>query len=348
VPLIADALITKGSLVSMTGRAFEGNALLRTGQQLAVTNGLWQTAIRGLINISAGDYGRNPEEGLTAAREAMALSRRFGYRSTLATATGNALEAAVRMGDWEWVVTEGRRVLDEDLDPGDRFNVVRGLEEVMAYRGGDVSEMLEQHLRHVEASPSPVVESNYHGALAAAHFAQGDYDAAASEWRLSADLNAVNLIADLPRAGRAAIWAKDVATAKELLERFEALTVHGAEADAVRAGLAAGIGALEGRSEESLVEPMQLYAKAIELWDELNVRFDGALVGLEMGLTLGADEPRVKAALEKSHLTLASLGAQPFVQLAAQLAGRVASTDPAVGIDQLPDAQSSELEAATS
>ena len=223
LPQIADVLISKGSLISMSGRSFEGNALLRTGQKLAETNGWWQTAIRGLINISAGDFGRDPREGLNAAREAMAMARRFGYRSSLATASGNALEAAARMGEWDWVVTEGRRVMEEDLDEADRINVQRGIEEVMAYRGDDVADMLELHKRYAESLENPVVMSNYHGAAAADRFSHHDYVAAAREWQLSADLNSTNMVADVPRAARAAIWGGDLATAKQLLERIRAI-----------------------------------------------------------------------------------------------------------------------------
>jgi tetratricopeptide (TPR) repeat protein len=318
LPQIADILITKGSLISMSGRSFEGNALLKTGQQLAETNGWWQTAIRGLINISAGDFGRNPLEGLNAAREAMALARRFGYRSSLATASGNALEAAARMGEWEWVVTEGRRVMEEDLDEADRFNVVRGIEEVLAYRGDDVSEMLEQHRRYSEESGNVIVVSNYHGAAAAYRFARGDYASAAREWRLSGDLNAVNMVADIPRAARAAIWAEDLETAKELLDKFDSLTVHSKEADAARSGMGAGIAALEGRRDEAVAK----YSTALPLWEELNVLFDGALVGVEMARTLSTEEPVVQTALAKSRATFESLGATPFVELADRLASR--------------------------
>src|SRR6478735_2274166 len=114
------------------------------------------------------------------------------------------------MGEWDWVVTEGRRVMEEDLDEADRINVVRGIEEVMAYRGDDVAEMLDLHKRYAESSENPVVISNYHGAAAADRFSHDDYVAAAREWQLSADLNSTNMVADIPRAARAAIWGGDL------------------------------------------------------------------------------------------------------------------------------------------
>ena len=234
VPLIADILITKGSLIRMFGRLYEGNAALRAGQQLAESNGIWLIAIRCLINISAGDFGRDPAKSLKASRQAMALARKYGFRSSLATASGNALETAARMGEWDWVVTEGRRLLDEDLESADRMNVVRGIEEVLAYRGEPVEEMLEEHRRHADTYSNSVFESNYHGALAALRFASGDYKAAAEEWTLSSDLNATNTVADVPRAARAALFAKDWHGAQSHLDKFEQLVVHGIETDCAR------------------------------------------------------------------------------------------------------------------
>ena len=339
IPLIADVLITKGSLIGMSGRVYEGNAALRAGQHLAEANGLWQTAIRGLINISAGDFGRDPKESLDASRQAMALARKFGFRSSLATASGNALENAARMGEWDWVVTEGRRLLEEDLEQADRINVVRGIEEVLAYRGEPVDEMLEEHRRHAETSGNPVVASNYHGARAAERFASGDFKAAADEWRQSAELNATNLVADLPRAARAAIWAKDANLARTHLERFEVLTVHGPEADACRAQMRAGIAALDGDRELALV----LYAEAIQKWDELNVMLDGALVRAEMVMLLGLDEPAARTAYEESREVLQRLRATPLLEFLDQ----VQSAPPSVGHGKSTRAATSPADAST-
>jgi tetratricopeptide (TPR) repeat protein len=317
VPLIADVLITKGSLIRMAGRSYEGEAALRAGQQLAETNGLWLTAIRGLINISAGDFGRDPTESLTAARKAMALARKYGFRSSLATASGNALETGARFGEWDWVVTEGRRLLDEDLEQADRMNVVRGIEEVMAYRGDHVEAMLDEHRRHAEASKNQVVESNYYGALAAHRFALGDFSAAANEWWRSSELNATNQIYDVPRAARACLFARDAAGARRFFDTFEALIIHSVEADAVRAEIRAGFAALANDRDEAL----ELYAEAFKNWDSLHVVLDGALARIAMVRLLGADDPAVAEPLREAREVLGQLGARPLLQQLDELEG---------------------------
>jgi class 3 adenylate cyclase/predicted ATPase len=333
VPLIADALISKGALIGMSGRAYEGSASLRAGQALAEANGLSLTAIRGLINLSAAEFGRDPRLGLEAARQAMTMARRLGFRSSLAIAAGNALEGAARMGEWDWVLAEGQRLLEEDLEEGDRYNVVRGVEEVMAYRGDPVDQLLADHREHAMASGNPTTISNYHGALAARQFAQGDYGAAASSWAKSAELNTTNFAVDIPRAARAEVWARDVASAQAYLDRYEEQKIHGPEGDAARATIRAGIAALTGNRDEALT----MYAEAIDRWGEYGVEFERALVGVQMALTLDPADPAVVSAVEDARVVLEKLQAAPLLALidkhvGARGADRSAATEPPVAI----------------
>ena len=95
--------------------------------------------------------------------------------------------------------------------------------------------------------------------------------------------------------------------------------------------MGAGIAAREGRREDALL----MYGEAIRQWAELQVLFDGSLVGIEMALTLGIDEPAVQAALEKSRAALDGLGAKPFVALAVRLSPQGISASSAFGSDDL-------------
>ena len=321
VPLVADALITKGSLISIT-RVHEGMALLRAGQELAEANGLTSTSVRGLLNISATAYGVDPLMAQNTAREVVTLARRLGLRSQLATAAGNALEGAVQVGDWEWATAEAARLLDEDLEAVDQVNVYRGIEELRSYQGEPVDDLLEPHRESVEGSGNTTAISNYQGGLAAQRFATGDYAGAVDAWLQSAELNTTNTPSDLPHAARAAVWAGDRATIERLSERYEALHVHGPGPAAWRPTIAAALAALSGRREEAIT----LYGDAIERWRESGVVFEGALVAIDMLMTLGADEPAVRAPLAEARDTLNGLGARPFVELIDRL-----TAEPATG-----------------
>jgi hypothetical protein len=271
--------------------------------------------VRGLLNLSASAYGLDPRQAYTVAREAVALARRYGLKNSLWTAAGNALESGVGVGDWEWAATEAERLLNEDLESFDQFVVYRGIEELRSYRGDPVEDMLHQHAEWVERDQGITNISNYNGAMAAFAFASGDYAKAIEGWVKSADLNSTNTGSDLPKAIRVAIWRHDEATARALVEKYDALHAFGPGPSAWRPTIAAGLAALAGNRESAL----SLYAEARTKWAEARVEFDGALLGVDMLMTLGAAEPAALAAAAEARTKLASLGSRPFVELIDRL-----------------------------
>jgi class 3 adenylate cyclase/tetratricopeptide (TPR) repeat protein len=323
LPLIADAMITKGSLISGT-RSHEGMALLRAGQQLAEANGFTAISVRGLLNIGASAYGIDPRQAQDVARETITIARRLGLRSQLAIGAGNALEGAVQVGDWEWAEEEAARLLDEDLEAADRFAVYRGIEELRSYQGKPVEDLLEPHHEHVEGSGNATNISNYQGGLAARKFAAGDYAGAAAAWLQSAELNSTNTASDLPHAIRAALWARDRATVENLREQYEALHVHGPAPAAWRLTIAAALAAFDGRRDDAIAQ----YAEARGRWADSGVVFEGSLVSIDMLVTLGPDEPAVRAAVAETRAILVRLGARPFLELIDHLMAGALSTEP--------------------
>jgi tetratricopeptide (TPR) repeat protein len=331
LPLIADAMITKGSLISGT-RSHEGMALLRTGQQLAEANGLTSISVRGLLNIGASAYGVDPRAAQDVGRETVVIARRLGLRSQLATAAGNSLEGAVQVGEWEWAEEEAARLLDEDLEAADRFAVYRGIEELRAYKGEFVEDMLAQHRAHIEDTGGNTNISNYEGALAAHRFVEGDYPGAVAAWLKSAELNSTNTPSDLPHAIRAALWAGDRATLDKLIAQYEELHVHGPAPTAWRLTVAAALAAFDGRRDDAVAQ----YADARARWAEIGVVFEGSLVGIDMVLTLGPNDPAAQAAAAETRATLARLGAKPFLALIDRL---MASAAESVGPSARPEAR---------
>jgi class 3 adenylate cyclase/tetratricopeptide (TPR) repeat protein len=315
VPLIADILITKGSLVWTLGRGHEGVALLRAGIDLAEANELTPTVVRGLLNMSASASGADYRQAYAGAREAMGLARRYGLRSTLATAAGNGLESAVAIGEWAWAETEAGRLLTEDLESFDRFVVYRGIEELRAYRGEPVEDMLEQHRQFVEVDQGVTNRSNYAAALAAFEFTSGQYREAVDNWVKSAELNSTNSGTDLPKAIRSALWLRDAALVRRLLESYADLHTFGPGPTAWRPTFAAGLAALDGNRDEALA----LYVDAQAKWQANEVVFEGALLGIDMLMLLGADEPAAAALAADGRATLSRLGARPFVELIDRL-----------------------------
>jgi len=314
-PLIADILITKGALIAQEGRAHEGLACLHAGVALAEANQLTSILVRGLLNTSATQFGRDLRDAFEMARRAMVMARRFGLRSSLATAAGNAFEAAVRAGEWDWATENAREVLEEDLEEYDQFSVLRGIEEIAAFRGEPVEESLARHGEYAHRENERTQVSNYHGAVAAYDFVRGRYPQAIENWEKSAELNAVNAPYDLPRAARAALWMGDMATVDRLNKAFEDFHVHGPTTEAARVTLAAGVAAHDGRGEA-----LALYADAISRWNELGVLLDGALTAIDMVVTLGPDEPAVAAAVGEARAVFTRLRASTMLDLLDRLA----------------------------
>ena len=79
--------------------------------------------------------------------------------------------------------------------------------------------------------------------------------------------------------------------------------------------MAAGLAALDGQRDEAVA----LYADAQAKWLAAQVEFEGALLGIDMLMTLGPDEPAARAVAAENRITLARLGAKPFVELIDRL-----------------------------
>jgi class 3 adenylate cyclase/tetratricopeptide (TPR) repeat protein len=338
VAQITDAMVSKGSLIALDGRFHEGLALLEGALRLAEEHGITTTQARALLNMSATSVGRDPILALDYARRAYGLARRIGLKSSLVTAAGNALETSARTGDWDWVDSEGQQMLDQDLGTGQRQAVLRGIEEVRAFRGDPVEEMLEEHRSLVEGSDSTAL-SNYHGALAPARLAEGRYAEAAAEWEQSADLIDINAPTDLPKAARAWLWAGRRDEMERLMGRLADLRAHGPAPDASMVTLRAAVAGLEGRRDES----MGLYADALARWDAAGLPLDRALTAIDMIVVLGPDEPAARAAGEEARELFTRLGARRLLEIL----DRAMSGSPAAETTGADKARGSDRETST-
>ena len=130
--------------------------------------------------------------------------------------------------------------------------------------------MLELHKRYAESTENPVVMSNYHGAAAADRFSHADYVAAAREWQ-PRQISIRQIWSPTFRAPLGRRSGAVIATAKQLLERFERLLVHSLEADAARNTMGAGIAAREGRRQDALL----MYGEDASAMGELQVLLTG-------------------------------------------------------------------------
>jgi class 3 adenylate cyclase/tetratricopeptide (TPR) repeat protein len=326
VAQIADTLISKGSLIAMAGRYREGLALLDAGVSLGEELGLPATQARGLLNTSATSVGRDPVYALDYAKRAYNLARRLGLRAQLDAAAGNALESAARVGDWDWVETEGQRLLDEELGEGQRQSVLRGIGELRAFRGEPVEELLEEHRQLVEGG-EPTEISNYHGALGSVRLAEGRFAEAAAAYERSAELQGINAPTDMPKAARAALWAGDRSEMERLIGRLAEIGAHGPAPDASMVTLRAAVAGLDGRREESVA----LYTDALGRWAAAGLPVDRALTAIDMLVVLGPDDAAARAAAEDARGLFIALGARALLDILDRALSGTATTPGAAG-----------------
>ncbi|HLX35836.1 MAG TPA: adenylate/guanylate cyclase domain-containing protein [Candidatus Limnocylindrales bacterium] len=310
VAQIADTMVSKGSIIAEGGRYHEGFALLEAGNRLAEELGLANTQARALLNIGASSFGRDPVLALDYARRALSLARRLGLRAQLDVAAGNALEAAARVGEWDWVEIEGRQILDQEVAEAQRQSVLRGIEEVRAFRGEPVDDLLDEHRRLVEGGENTAV-SNYHGALAPARLAEGRFADAAADWVRSAELNATNEATDLPKAARAWLWAGNRAEMERVARQFVDLRAHGPASAASVTTMRAATAGLDGRRDESLA----LYADALAKWSAAGLPIDRAMAAIDMIFVLGPDEAAARTAAEEARATFEELRAEKLIAI---------------------------------
>jgi class 3 adenylate cyclase/tetratricopeptide (TPR) repeat protein len=310
VPLIADALITKGSLLNFVGRSYEGIAAQEAGIRLAEEQGRNQTLVRGLLNQGVALIGRDPRLALERSRTAYSLASKLGFRGNYAIALGNSGEVAVSLGEWEWALSATSEAFVDDLEPGDRASILRAREEIMAARGEPVEDIFEEHWRLIGADATGTERSNIVAAQAAVHFAAGRFREAVDGLRLSAADNAANIATDLPRAGRALVWLDDLDGLREIVAMLENSGVHGRVMDTHLRALRAAITALAGERDEAAAE----YVVALGEFAELGLVFDQALTALDMARALGTDATAVRTALAEARSILERLGARPYLE----------------------------------
>ncbi|HXX61295.1 MAG TPA: adenylate/guanylate cyclase domain-containing protein, partial [Candidatus Sulfotelmatobacter sp.] len=116
IPVIADTLITKGSVLADTGRSHEGLSLIETGVRLAEQHGLPRTGLRGRLNLGFFQAGDDPEAAMAALQPALREARRLGDRGLLPNILANIAGASFFSGRSREVLPELEAALAMDYE----------------------------------------------------------------------------------------------------------------------------------------------------------------------------------------------------------------------------------------
>jgi class 3 adenylate cyclase/tetratricopeptide (TPR) repeat protein len=332
--VVVQALGIRGSSLCDIGRTYEGLALIEATQRLAESIGDQFQALRALGQRGAY-LGGDPRAALEAEREALELARRMGRHIEIMVSTSNAAEDAIRTGEWTWAREVLDRLLDQDLSPLDRAQVLGTRMWLRAATGEDPDADLVEMERLLAGDSGIAPQIIRADARSAVAFARGDLAVAASESHRTAALSPLNAPYVLPRAARAALWQHDRAAAAADLSAFEATGVHGPASLAWRLTIRAGIAALDGATSDAAA----LYRQALEAWREMGLPWDLALTAIDMAELLGPEDPEVRAIAPEARGILEGVGAKPYVaRLDAALAGSASSQAADSARAGIPDA----------
>ncbi|HEX5826012.1 MAG TPA: AAA family ATPase, partial [Candidatus Limnocylindrales bacterium] len=315
--VIADVLVTKGTMLVNVGRQVEGVALLAAARRLAEEHGLTATLLRAINNLAVMTVESDPAGSVRVAAEGVELARRLGNAAWVNNFVGNIIFLEVRLGDWDLVEREAVERLDSQPEIGDLILLLSNLGAPRALRGQPVDDLVER----LAALQAELPEDQWRPAvldlLGMDALARGDDARAASLWLEAAESSPSYGAQTYPTAARAALWAGDLEVATRALDRYEAMHLHQpATAVQVRA-LRAGVRVRQGSAADE--EPTFVAA-----WDVLSgfgLRLDAAFCALDAAYVLGPERPAVARMLEEARAFCLEVGATPLLRRLEALTG---------------------------
>jgi class 3 adenylate cyclase/tetratricopeptide (TPR) repeat protein len=316
IPVIADALITKGSaLHEVDGRFREARAELWGALALAQAHGLTASEFRARNNLSALHILDDSRVQLAVARDGLDLMRKLGERVWAIGLADQSSAAAIETGDWDWALEVIAEFNQADLDAQSRIRLIGNQSIINAWRGNweaDASALAASE--PVVASwtnPQWAAQPTYYGTHRA--LAAGDLERAYRIALRGLEVASGDVVVTSYNgafAARAALWMKDRTRMADALSKVDAVQVHGWWVDTMRQTLHAGLLALQGRTEEAA----QRYGAAARRWRELEIWFELALSQYDFATTIGSNHPDAKAAADEARQIFTRLGAKPMLQ----------------------------------
>jgi class 3 adenylate cyclase/tetratricopeptide (TPR) repeat protein len=338
LPVIVDALITKGSAIGDAGgRQREGLADVMGALALAQAHGLVNSEFRARNNIAAWHLIDDHRVRLATARAGLELARKLGRRDAAVQLAQHSADAAWHTGDWDWALATAAEFDQLDIPLERRADLISDLAVIKAWRGdpgaeaarlAEIEPLIARWTNPQWAATIPWVrsqlalvsgdlEESYQQAMRGVAIARGDV------------LTAVVLYAT---AVRAALWLRDRERAADALQALDAITARGAWADATRETCRAGLLALDGRMGEAVAA----YADAAGHWRELEVPLDLGLCQLDFATLAGPDLVEARAAAEEAKAIFTRLGSPTMLERLATILTPALAGEGRVGASYTP------------
>ncbi len=310
IPILADALVTRGTALLNIGRLREGIGVIEIGERLAATVGETGTVVRAMNNRLTVLSDVDPRGQLESAREAQALARRIGDRPMsiqFGAFVGWGLFSAA---DWDGALAAWRDELAEDSEPADRLMALHGTACVHAYRGEDADVMLRELARVAADVTDPQVLWTADDAPAVAAWAAGRLEEAGAIWHEGARRYPQLSPNWLRAEAETALERRDAETLRDDLAGLAATGFHAPVLELHRSELEAGLAALEGRPAEAL----RAYLEVLRGLREIGLPVDAAFATIRMATVLDPATREARAAVDEASDVLHRLGARPLTE----------------------------------
>ena len=307
--LAARMLQVKGAIAQFHGRLWEARALTEGALKLAQEHDLSDLVNRvhsALSNILALD---DPRATAAVEREITAHARRVGRRESEIVTLGNMAEDVRRTGDWDPMLAEMRGAIHGDSENVNDLVLHSGIANFRILRGEMSGDELAEMRRRLEALEDPDTSTSGLRLQADLAVNERDYSSAAALWIAQADGSDLTAPYALPKAGHAAILARDAELAQQILDRLVALGARGRAIEADMDGIRAGIAGLRGDHAAALAA----YRDVRNRFADLGLVLDVAFIALPAATVLGSDEPEVVGWLGEARGTFERLRAVPMI-----------------------------------
>src|SRR5207302_5749445 len=159
VAIIADALVSKGTVLFDLGRGYEGGTLERGALELASNRGLTMIAMRARNNLGYALTYRDPVAALELLRPGIADAERLGLRTWVVGLWDQAADAARTTGEWEWSLAGLERLLSTDLAAEHRAALTRQVITLRALRGQPVDALVAEMDQLLADTTSPTLRA---------------------------------------------------------------------------------------------------------------------------------------------------------------------------------------------
>ncbi len=263
-PLILDLLITRAVALANLGRATEAVVTASGALEMAERLDLDDAYDRASVNLGYAIQPDDPARAFTVSKAAVERAKRTGVVWRIRYILGNAVDAAVEVGEWEWALGQMDEMDPLFTEPAEQlwFGVYRSV--INAYRGEDTLAEARRLRDLGSGFDDPQYQSVGIYSLGIALLLRGDV---APILELAEIDNVARGAAGADASvhgARAAIWAGDLDGARRMQAIYETAS-KGRRNEALTKNLAAGVAMLDGRSAEA----RSLFADAQRTWREL-------------------------------------------------------------------------------